>query len=140
MISASQITFATLTAGPVLSIGFLGWYRYVIGKWGMPLSLFIGVFANGLSVVPLVCVIANIVHGSYLASFNPPDTLVTASVATTISGSETTIFLALVYAILMMFYAVHRTIAEQKKSEQPRSGEPGFVPSAPAQTTPSSGN
>jgi len=128
MISASQITFATIVLGPIAALVFWVWYRRVCGCWGMSISLVTGIIANGMTIVALTCVVANIVIASYHSSF--PKVIKTANAVessgaaaqvevvsaskVSIDGSETTIFLALLYALIILIYVVHRSFVEAK--------------------------
>lgn len=72
-----------------------------------------------MAMVPLACVLINIFALSFRLSFPPENAHGdVVPVAATISGSEATVFLALIYALVMMVYAVHRSISEAPKVEK----------------------
>lgn len=117
MISPHQITFATIAGGPAIALVFWIWFRVMCKCWTMPISTSFGILGNAMAIVPLACVLVNIFALSYVRSFPTPGASADPSiVATTINGSEATVFLALIYALIMMLYAVHRAIAEAPKA------------------------
>ena len=127
LLSPQLITFLTITAGPLVGGAFIVWYRSACGKW-CPLATSLGMVANGMSVVPLVCLLAGIIHALYNASFPPAVAATVAGVATKVitaqpvqasfsesmAGSEVTLFLALLYALSMIFYMIHKSIVDAK--------------------------
>ncbi|MBB3444224.1 hypothetical protein [Rhizobium sp. BK379] len=117
MLSAQQITFATITAGPFIGVVFWAWFKFTCKKWSMPINMFLGMFANGMSVVPLACIIFNILYASYEASFPVANAaqaapVQQASLTSSMAGTETTIFLALLYALFMSFYMFHKSMQD----------------------------
>ncbi|NKK81727.1 hypothetical protein [Rhizobium leguminosarum] len=118
MLSGQQITFATITAGPAIGLVFWVWFKAVCNRWSMPINMALGMIANGMSVVPLACIIFNIVCASFYASFpaNAAQTPVQqAALTSSMAGTETTIFLALLYALFMSFYMFHKSMQDMSR-------------------------
>jgi hypothetical protein len=123
MPSSPLITFLTIIGGPLLTAAFYVCYVIACRRITMPFTMFVGLLANATSVVPLACILAGIVSVSYNASFppalatgtlpaSPARQAAVETVAMSLSGSEVTLFLALLYALIMIFYMVFRTISE----------------------------
>lgn len=110
--SAGQITFATITAGPIIALIL---YFIVWKLQGSPFvahTTLISLVGNSISFVPIVCLLLNVVGYAFAMSFTPgaenrPSVL-------DISGNEATIFIALLYAAMTLANAIYKGILEAR--------------------------
>jgi hypothetical protein len=114
LLSAGQITFATITAGPVLAVALWFVTTRACGSLFVPHATVIGLVGNAVTAVPIVCLLWNIIAYGAILSFLPK----VAGIHQTfmdISGNEVTIFIALTYAALALGSATLKSIRDCKK-------------------------
>lgn len=131
LLTSHQITFFTITLGPALALIMVLWRIYVQRR-DVKLDLMIVLVSNCAAVVPLLCLAANLLKSSFDASFPTDDPARAASILETLraaeptiagqmqtNGNETTIFLALIYAALLIGASIYRNLCvEQNAAEQ----------------------
>jgi hypothetical protein len=106
---AADITFLTIVVGPILGLAGLTLARFS----GRPIdgNLSVSVISNGAALVPIVCLIVNMVNLTWQTSKNgsaPTDNIETFGEM--IVGNEVVFTLALLFSAVMLSTAIWRNI------------------------------
>jgi len=129
LISPPQITLFTIVIGPAIA-ALIVLYGLCKCRPKVDSDFVIVMISNGISLVPIICLIYNLVGRVYAKSY-PDDSktlftadashlsgggirTVEASVGPFMEGSETTVFLALMYAAILMLVSIYRNVTTQR--------------------------
>lgn len=106
MLSASQITFLTLTASIPLTVILTGICLF-FNRRKVDTLLVTNLLSNNYALIPVVCLIWNILFASYHSSFYEP---LAEEALSLINDNGTTLSLSLCYAAILMLVSIFRNM------------------------------
>ena len=109
LITASQVTFYTITLGPLLALVLCLWVL-ASDKQRMTMDFAIVMVSNSFALVPILCLLINHLVSSYSRSFPAQPSTAGLSTSSVSAGNETVVFLALIYAAMMIGVSIYRNI------------------------------
>lgn len=118
VISSALTTFLTIAAGPTVSGVVLLWHKFYVGG-RTDTELATTLLSNIVALVPILCLILNMLAATFHASFvkAADAATITSKISESathygdmIRGNEVTFTLALMYATLMILVSIYRNL------------------------------